>query len=104
MDERQIADVVDALRTLDWYGGNRDSLEYREAVEVITLNAKVFAETVDWLDGRMLGLESELEDERMEMGDLQVQIALLEEKIKEKDERIEELEGMVAEWEKEVTA
>ena len=80
MDERRITEVLDALRTLDRYSGNRDSPEYREAVEVVALNAKVFAETVDEAWGRSLELESELEDVRMWSGDLQVQIALLKEK------------------------
>lgn len=107
MDEWRITEVEEALRTLDRYSGNRESKEYREAVEVITLNAKMFAETVDEAWGRSLELESELEDVRMEVEDLEAQITEvdeLEERIKEKDARIEELEGMVADRDKEVMA
>jgi peptidoglycan hydrolase CwlO-like protein len=107
MDEWRITEVEEALRTLDRYSGHRESKEYREAVEVVTLNAKAYADVVDEAWGRSLELESELDDAQMEVEDLKAQITEvdeLEERIKEKDARIEELEGMIAERDKEVMA
>lgn len=49
---------------VDRYSGNRDSPEYREAVEVIALNAKAYADVVDWASDRIMELEDELDGHR----------------------------------------